>query len=746
MPGSQVNGNRLFDLSKSRGPFQSRAKGESKLKLLTTLRGRLAVMTSVAYLPERVAMLYRLSATDVHLIFIAAGITAFALWGQVGVKLMALWFIWLGVASAVRYALARIYRRRRPASEDAARWENYFCLASALVGAAWGLTLMLIGYMPTSAQDLTFTLLISSTAMGLPSSLAPSPKAFTSFIVPMLAPTVAMLMAFGGGLNTSTAMLMLVLASVVVAMYLSNYLALMDTLAYTNRNVVLLQDLRVAENSLTAALTEQELIFDTAAVGIAFIRQKTVLKCNRRFAQILGYEKEEMLGQATRVWFKSEEEFMVADSRANERMAGQRNYSSELELRKKDGSLIWVSADSRAVDPNNPKAGVITSIGDITERKSAEAALRQTQERLDLAMQSSSISIWDWDARRGTIYVDAVLAQFTGDEPRERFLTLDEMALLLHPDDVAATRHAQSQCFKGVAPLYRVEHRLKSMSGEWIWILSRGRVVESARDGKVLRVAGTNVDISQRKLAEAELLGALRKEKEMSERKSRFAALAQHEFRTPLSTILSSAELLEHYAASLSAEDTLTMLHGMQSGVKRMDALIENVLTIGKADAGTLTFSPTPVDLGELCQKVTDELKKDVAAQYVIRFERQFDRGSVSLDAILLPRVLTNLLSNAVKFSRSGSTVSLTLAERDAHALIEVSDQGIGIPIEDQSRLCEIFHRASNVDNRQGAGLGLAVVKKVVELHGGTISIDSKVNVGTRVSVRLPLVEASGVV
>ena len=89
--------------------------------------------------------------------------------------------------------------------------------------------------------------------------------------------------------------------------------------------------------------------------------------------------------------------------------------------------------------------------------------------------------------------------------------------------------------------------------------------------------------------------------------------------------------------------------------------------------------------------------------------------------------------------------MSLKLAERDGHALIEVSDQGIGIPIEDQSRLCEIFHRASNVDNRQGAGLGLAVVKKAVELHGGTIFIDSKVNAGTRVSVRLPLVEASAV-
>lgn len=710
--------------------------------MLANLRSRLAAITSVAYLPERVTLLYRQCGTDVPVIFLAAGITAFALWGYVGVKLLALWFTWLGVASMVRYALARIHRRQRPAVEDAARWENYFCLASALVGAAWGLTLMLIGYVPTSAQDLTVTFLISSIAMGLPPSLAPSPKAFTSFILPILAPTVAMLLTFGGGLNSSTAMLMLVLASMLVAMYLSNHLTLLDTLAYGNENAVLLQDLRSAEKSLTAALAEQELIFETAAVGIAFISQRTVVKCNSTFAEILGYVKEEMPGQSTRVWFQSEEDFMVANSRANAHMAEHHNYSSELHLRKKDGGLIWVFADSRAIDPANPQAGVIIGIGDVTERKLTEVALQQAKERLDLAMQSSAISIWEWDARRGTIYLDAGLAQMTGDEPHERYLTLEEMALLVHPDDVAPVRQAQDECFKGRAPLYHLEHRLKTMSGEWIWVLSQGRAVGRARDGRVMRVAGTNVDISQRKLAEAELLAALRLEKDLSERKSRFAALAQHEFRTPLSTILSSAELLEHYSDSLSAADRLTMLHGMQSGVRRMDALIENVLTIGKADAGTLRFEPAPVDLGSLCHEVIEELRKDVAAQYVINFERHFDRGSVNLDATLLRRILGNLLSNAVKFSRTGSTVSLLLAERDGHALIEVGDQGIGIPLEDQARLFELFHRASNVDNRQGAGLGLAVVKKVVDLHGGTISIDSKVNAGTRVRVRLPLAGA----
>ncbi|MBE0620695.1 MAG: PAS domain-containing sensor histidine kinase [Burkholderiales bacterium] len=700
-------------------------------------------MSSVEYLPERVSILYRLSGTDVPIILVAASITAFALWGYVGVNLIVIWFVWLGVASTVRYAMARVYRRRQARADDAAQWENYFCLASALVGACWGLALMLIGHTPTTLQELTVTFLISSIAMGLPPSLAPSPKAFASFILPILAPMVAMLLTFGGGLNTSTALLMLVFATVLLGLYLSNYYALMETLAYGHENTLLLEKLRVAERSLTSALAEQQLIFDTAAVGIAFVSQGAVVKCNQRFAEIFGYAVDEIAGRPTRVWFQPEEDFMLPGSRAHGHFARGENYSSELLLRRKDGSPIWVFSDSRAINAASPEDGIIIGIGDITERKLAEAALQQTKERLDLAMQSSAISIWEWDARRGTIYLDAALAQMTGEAPRERYLTLEEMAPMVHPDDFAAVRQAQADCVKGLRPLYRIEHRLKMAGGDWVWVLSRGRIVEHANDGSALRITGTNVDITQRKRAEVELLAALQREKELSEMKSKFVSIASHELRTPLATILSSAELLEHYSEKISVEDRLKMLHGMQAAVKRMNAMIEDVLIIGKAEAGALQFEPQPVDLRKLCQKVVEELRGGVASQHVIQYEQRFERASLNLDEKLLRHILSNLLSNAVKYSPPGSTVSLLLAECDGQAVIEVGDQGIGIPPEDQARLFESFHRASNVGSRQGTGLGLVIVKKAVELHGGAISIESKVDAGTRISVHLPLMQAA---
>ncbi len=698
-------------------------------------------MSSVEYLPERVSMLYRLSGTDVPIILAAASITAFALWGYINLGLIAGWFVWLGIASTVRYAMARIYRRRKPPEEEAARWENYFCLASSAIGGGWGLALMFIGHEPTSLQELSVTFLISSIAMGLPPSLAPSPKAFASFILPILAPMVAMLFTFGGGLNASTGLLMLVFASVLLGLYLSNHLALMETLAYGHENTLLLQKLRVAEKSLSAALAEQQLIFDTAAVGLAFFSQRRIVKCNRRFAEILGYAREELAGESTRIGFLSDADFLAVEGEAYKRLAQGQNYFTETQLRRKDGSSVWVFADSRAIDPADPQAGIIIGIGDITQRKLAEAALQQTRERLDLAMQSSAISIWEWDGRRGTIYLDAALGQMTGEEPRERFATLEELGAMVHPDDLAPVRQAQVDCIKGLRPIYRMEHRLRTVSGDWVWVLSRGRVVERTEDGRALRMAGTNVDITQRKRAEVELLSALQREKELSEMKSKFVSIASHELRTPLATILSSAELLEHYAEGLSAEDKLKMLHGIQGAVKRMNSMIEDVLIIGKAEAGALQFEPKPVDLAELCNKVVEELRGGVAKQHTIAFDLQFARKSLSLDEKLLRHILTNLLSNAVKYSPVGSTVSLLLAERDGDAVIEVQDQGIGIPEADQARLFESFHRASNVGNRQGTGLGLVIVKKAVELHGGTIAVDSKVDAGTRIRVQLPLAE-----
>jgi PAS domain S-box-containing protein len=365
--------------------------------------------------------------------------------------------------------------------------------------------------------------------------------------------------------------------------------------------------------------------------------------------------------------------------------------------------------------------------------------VKQAKERLDLALEAADILIWDWDARRGNILLDGSWASILGVGKDASARTVDELAAMVHPEDLPKVRQALTDCLKRAQPEYVAEHRVRTLTGSWVWSLSRGRAVERDASGGVLRMTGINVDIDNRKRAEAELLAAVQREKELSEMKSKFVSTASHEFRTPLATILSSAELLEHYSESLAPPEKLNLLQTIQSGAKRMSELIDDVLTLGRAESGVLKLNPGRMNLRELCNKVVSEFRIAQGRQHHISLVDRFDRADVDMDERLLRHILNNLLSNAVKYSAPGSEVTFSLTRRNEQAVIEIQDQGIGIPAQDRPRLFESFQRASNVENRPGTGLGLAIVKKSVELHGGEISLASAPGAGTRFTVVLPL-------
>jgi PAS domain S-box-containing protein len=574
---------------------------------VATSRVSFTSVSSAEFLPQRVSLLYRLAGSDVPAIFVVSVIAAFALWGYISDVLLAAWLIWLVVASLVRFALNRAYRLRRPGPESAARWEGFFCLASAAIGAAWGLTVMLLYPAHGQFHEILIPFLIGSVAMGLPPALAPSPKAFACLIVPIFAPLIGLLFSQGGAFNTSAGILILVFAAVLLALHLSSNRALVETLRF-------------------------------------------------------GSENERLLEQ-----------------------------------------------------------------------------VKEAKERLDLSLHAANILIWDWDAGRRDVFLGGSWANILGLSKEGGTRTLEELASLVHPDDLPKVKQALAACRSGVQSEYVAEHRIKTLAGGWVWSLSRGKVIERDPDGRAMRMTGVNVDIDDRKRAEAELLAAMQREKELSELKSKFVSTASHEFRTPLATMLSSAELLEHYSESLGPEEKRNLLQTIQGGAKRMSEMIDDVLTLGRAESGVLKLNLGPTNLRELCGRVVSEFRIAQGRHHVITLNDRFDRLEAYMDERLLRHILNNLLSNAVKYSPPGSEVTFSLERRDEQAAIEIQDRGIGIPPEDQPRMFESFQRASNVENRPGTGLGLAIVKKAVELHGGEISLRSAVGAGTRFTVVLPL-------
>lgn len=242
----------------------------------------------------------------------------------------------------------------------------------------------------------------------------------------------------------------------------------------------------------------------------------------------------------------------------------------------------------------------------------------------------------------------------------------------------------------------------------------------------------------------------LAKRLELAELKSNFITMTNHEFRTPLTTILSSAELLEHYGDKFPQEKQLKHLHRIQISAKYMSEMLNQVLILDRAQAGKLEFNPVPLNLAAWCRELVESVQMGVGRQHVLAFTHQVD-GTVeaqglSLESIpadvdenLLRHILTNLLSNAIKYSPQGSTVQFSLIQQDDKAIFKIQDFGMGIPLKDQTQLFESFYRASNVSNIQGTGIGLAIVKNCVELHGGDISVESAVGVGTTFTVTLPM-------
>lgn len=246
-------------------------------------------------------------------------------------------------------------------------------------------------------------------------------------------------------------------------------------------------------------------------------------------------------------------------------------------------------------------------------------------------------------------------------------------------------------------------------------------------------------DITERKRTEEEMWKALEKERELNELKSRFVTTTSHEFRTPLSTIQATAELLEHYAGRWSEEKKGELFRRIETAVKRLTALLNDVLLISKAESSKLEFQPVKLELNQFCHRILDDFQTYGGTANSIRFVSACQPLEGWIDEKLLSYILNNLLSNAVKYSPQGELVLLELGCETDQVVFRIKDRGIGIPPEDQVHLFEAFYRAGNVGNIPGTGLGLTIVRKSVDLHKGSITFLSSPESGTSFTIKIPL-------
>ena len=317
---------------------------------------------------------------------------------------------------------------------------------------------------------------------------------------------------------------------------------------------------------------------------------------------------------------------------------------------------------------------------------------------------------------------------------RDEVVGRNSLELGLWPDLEARARFWEE--LKANAAVRDCECEIRWRRGEIHTVLLSGDVIEINREPHALLVA---VDITERKRAEAELLKALEREQELGQLKSNFVSMVSHEFRTPLGIIQSSAELLREFYARMPELERQEQLESISRNTRRMADMMEGVLVLSRLDAGKLDFQPAPLDLAAFCRRVFDEVLSATNHRCAIELLLHSISGHALADERLLGHIFTNLLSNAVKYSEPGATVQFTMARAGRDAVCTVRDQGIGISEEDQQQLFRAFHRGSNVGTRPGTGLGLLLVKRCAELHGGQVRVSSCLGAGTTVLVRLPL-------
>lgn len=262
--------------------------------------------------------------------------------------------------------------------------------------------------------------------------------------------------------------------------------------------------------------------------------------------------------------------------------------------------------------------------------------------------------------------------------------------------------------------------------------------------GQIQRLICVAEDITERQLAQTELVEnealqiELKKTRELSDFKTRFMAMVSHEFRTPLAIIATSSHILKEHQHKLDPDRIREHTERLGDQVQRLKRMLDDVTEAMKAETTELPFNPGWIDIEGICEEIVSDMKNSIALYHNIAFRYEQQVGPVYADKVLMQRIVTNLLSNAIKYSDKGKEVRLSVFMVGQEVILQITDQGIGIPLDEQKYLFQPYFRARNIGAVGGTGLGLKLVKDAVELHNGRIEVDSRQGQGTTFRVVLP--------
>ena len=508
---------------------------------------------------------------------------------------------------------------------------------------------------------------------------------------------------------------------------------------------------RIRENEI-----KYRQVFATTADAMLIVdpTTKQILNANHAAVELYGYGPDEFL-------FKTLNDigFMANPLDLN---FGSDKWNGYSYRRPTDGRLFMIESKSSMFKIDDMEFMIFSS-KDVTIRIHAElmkknytkeleqrvqeqtSELLEMNKRFKLSLEAGEMVWWDWQYADNRLIFD-----YQGEVFTINFSDMLEDAegndvtwySFLHPSDLQEIPANLLKALSSESKEYEQDFRLKQKGGQWCWYRTKGKVIELDDKNEPLRLAGIAYDISRQKQMEQSMEQALKREKELNEHKSEFISLTSHQFRTPLTTILSSSELMGLYANKLHS-DVKPMfdkhISKIKEETKRLNSLMTDILVIGRIESSRMPFIPSKIDLVQLCKHIISEHFEDNKRKEKIIFNVYGAEYNCMVDSNLINHIVINLLSNALKYS-NGSDPILELHFQNKETIIKVIDKGLGIPEEAQPHIFSSFYRAKNVETIEGSGLGLNIAKKMVEMHDGTINFESKLGAGTVFVVALPRV------
>ncbi|MGW8121706.1 PAS domain S-box protein [Roseivirga echinicomitans] len=446
--------------------------------------------------------------------------------------------------------------------------------------------------------------------------------------------------------------------------------------------------------------------------------------------EILGYEVYEMIGQNSLSFIHPEDLPEVMRLKQIVLENKLKDEKINFRFRNKQGDWRWLEGQGGVILND---AGEIIYVRsnkrDITEKILTEQKLQEKEKQYKLVSENSGdvIALQDFEGKASFISPsvkfllgyeqDALLDTFYSD--------------LIHPEEQPFVQAIINEAVKNKSKNVKATYRIQTKDEQWIWVESSFSTIEDAK-GNFLYLQSSTRDISER-------IKALDKERQLGKLKSSFISMASHEFRTPLTTIQSSNELINMYLDADPEPNPKLKKHvgRIRTELERMNTLLKDVFTLGRLDVGKTAIKKDITSLTGILKQVVLENSVQYRSRD-IKISVAGKERQVELDSQLISHSLSNLINNALKYSEGRPDPEIIVTYKKVGLQIEVKDYGIGIPEADQKGLFESFSRASNVGDIDGTGLGLIIVKNFVEIHGGSITYKSELNKGTSFFINLP--------